>query len=427
MTGIARTLTGDRVAIVIQRCHESVVGGAESLAWQYAGYLKDRYDVDVITTCAANADTWRNVFPAGAEEREGVTIRRFECLPGHTAYWHKLHEVLVHHHRSFTKRRNLARGSVPELLEATTRMIPWGPALQEEWIRSQGPYSVSMLEYIRTHREAYRVWIFVTYLFAPTYFGSDLAGRERSILVPALHDEPPAYLPVFRNMAHSVRRVFWNTKAEAELARRIWGADLDGPVVSMGVSTNTAVGTAPKAQPRILYILYCGRIDPGKGCDRLFRYFRLFQKQHPGPLKLLLTGNLQMALPKPRPGIRYLGFVSDAEKRRLMAGARAVIAPSPNESLSLITLEALAEGTPVLAYGGNPVLREHIEASQGGLLFTNYESFRVGLGRILGSPGLRESLGAGGEKYVREYFDESVVRARLHAEIERFPAAGVDA
>jgi len=26
-----------KIAIIVQRCHESVVGGSEALAWQYAG------------------------------------------------------------------------------------------------------------------------------------------------------------------------------------------------------------------------------------------------------------------------------------------------------------------------------------------------------------------------------------------------------
>ncbi len=40
-----------KVAIVVQRCHESGGGGAESLAWQYATLLKDSYEVEVCTAC----------------------------------------------------------------------------------------------------------------------------------------------------------------------------------------------------------------------------------------------------------------------------------------------------------------------------------------------------------------------------------------
>jgi hypothetical protein len=39
-----------RIGIVVQRRHESVVGGAVALAWQYANLLKDDYEVDILTT-----------------------------------------------------------------------------------------------------------------------------------------------------------------------------------------------------------------------------------------------------------------------------------------------------------------------------------------------------------------------------------------
>lgn len=404
------------VAIVVQRCHESVVGGAESLAWQYAQYLSApgpaaALDVEIVTTRAADARSWANVLPAGITERESIRLRRFPVRRERGRYWNQLHELLVHHHRS-------------------RRAIPWTPALTDEWLRAQGPDSPAMLEYIRQNRSAFDRWIFVTYLFAPTVFGAGIVGRERAVLVPALHDEPPAYLRRFRRLARGVGRILWNTHAEAALAERLWGAGLPGQLVSMGVALQGGVDSAAQATqtvsapppepartggrtPKSFYILYCGRIDPGKGCDVLFRYYRLFQKQHPGPLKLLLTGNLQMKLPSPAPGIKHLGFVSNAQKERLMAKAHAVVVPSPNESLSLITLEAMLLGTPVLALGSNPVLREHIDRSGGGLCFTGYESFRVALGRILGSPGLRESLGAAGQQYVRREFDPAVVRQRL--------------
>ena len=66
-----------RIGIVVQRCHESVVGGAEALAWQYASLLKDDYEVDVLTTTAVDAAYWANALPEGVEMRDGITIRRF--------------------------------------------------------------------------------------------------------------------------------------------------------------------------------------------------------------------------------------------------------------------------------------------------------------------------------------------------------------
>ncbi len=46
------------------------------------------------------------------------------------------------------------------------------------------------------------------------------------------------------------------------------------------------------------------------------------------------------------PGVRYLGYLSEEEKHAAMAGAKAVVCPSPYESLSIVLLEAFALGTP---------------------------------------------------------------------------------
>ena len=51
----------NKVAIVVQRCHESIVGGSENLAWQYATLLKDEYEVDILSTTAIDAAYWSNV------------------------------------------------------------------------------------------------------------------------------------------------------------------------------------------------------------------------------------------------------------------------------------------------------------------------------------------------------------------------------
>ena len=66
-----------RVAIVVQRCHEDIVGGSENLAWHYAQLLSNAYEVDLLTTTAIDTSAWANTIPAGAETRDGVRIVRF--------------------------------------------------------------------------------------------------------------------------------------------------------------------------------------------------------------------------------------------------------------------------------------------------------------------------------------------------------------
>src|SRR5688572_10830105 len=75
-----------KVAIVVQRCHESVVGGSEALAWQYANLLKECYEVDVLTTTAVDAAYWANALPEGLDVCDGVNVRRFKVDIGYTPY-----------------------------------------------------------------------------------------------------------------------------------------------------------------------------------------------------------------------------------------------------------------------------------------------------------------------------------------------------
>ena len=96
-----------RIGIVVQRCHESVVGGSESLAWQYANLLKDDYDVDVLTTTAVDAAYWANALPEGVEIREGITIRRFHIDIGYTPYRSKLFEYLIQDFQKLPARKRL--------------------------------------------------------------------------------------------------------------------------------------------------------------------------------------------------------------------------------------------------------------------------------------------------------------------------------
>ena len=57
--------------------------------------------------------------------------------------------------------------------------------------------------------------------------------------------------------------------------------------------------------------------------------------------------------------MRYLGFLPEHEKAAALAGARAVVCPSPFESLSIALLEGFALGVPGLVNARSEVLKEH--------------------------------------------------------------------
>lgn len=62
--------------------------------------------------------------------------------------------------------------------------------------------------------------------------------------------------------------------------------------------------------------------------------------------------------------IRFLGYVSDAERSHLMANARSVIVAAL-EDYGLVPVEANASGTPVIAYGAGGVLDTQVPGKTG--------------------------------------------------------------
>src|SRR5205085_193418 len=200
---------------------------------------------------------------------------------------------------------------------------------------------------------------------------------ERCLLVPTLHDEPAAYLQVYQMMAQGVRGILWLTEAEQRLGTRLWG-NLPGCVTAMPVATEPA---EPAREPSP-YLLYCGRIDEEEGCGQLIHSFLAFKERQPSDLRLVLTGDDQLGVP-PQPAVEYRGFVSAAEKSALMAGATLFVMPSRLESFSLATLEALAQGTPVLVNGACEILADHVRASGAGRTYRDHPGFCARLEEML--------------------------------------------
>lgn len=386
-----------RVAIVVQRCHESVVGGSEALAWQYAQLLSAAYDVEVLTSTATEHVRWDNVLTAGAQMRDGVVIRRFPVVLGRTPYWNALYQRMC-------DEATCLRGG-------TSR---WHEALQDEFIRAQGPYCPDLCAWLREHD--YAAVLFCTYLYPTTYFGIRAVAPERAIFVPTLHNETPAYFPVFRELYARYPHRIWLTDAERRAAQTIWGYS-GGEVIGMAVEQLSTASPEIRDTP---YVLYCGRIEAGKGCDDLLRAFEHLSLK--GRIRLVLSGTDVIGLPK-SPDIEFLGFVDEARKRALMAGACVFVLPSRYESFSIVTLEAMAQGTPVLVNGECEVMRDHVEQSGGGLFYRGVDNLVAKLERLCALPTPeRERIGGAGRDYVRSRYSEEAIEQRLVAYVERVVA-----
>ena len=132
---------------------------------------------------------------------------------------------------------------------------------------------------------------------------------------------------------------------------------------------------------------------------------------------MVLIGKLAMDEPR-IPGVRYLGYLSENEKIAAMAGASAVVCPSPYESLSIVLLEALSLGTPVLATTRSEVLTDHCRDSNGGLYYGSEHEFIECMDLLVREHGLRQRLGENGRRYVDLNYRWETVLTRYRSLIE---------
>jgi glycosyltransferase involved in cell wall biosynthesis len=158
-------------------------------------------------------------------------------------------------------------------------------------------------------------------------------------------------------------------------------------------------------------VAYVGRVSTTKYCHELLDFFERYKAAHPDPLTLVLVGRVEIPIPE-RSDVIALGFVSDELKYDVLAGAEAFVLPSRFESLSMVFLESLGVGTPVLCSGASEVLRGHCLRSNAALYYDTFAEFEASLELLLSNRRLRQLLGRRGQQYVRQKYGWGSVVAK---------------
>ncbi|MCL6446980.1 MAG: glycosyltransferase [Armatimonadetes bacterium] len=404
-----------RVALVVQRFGGEVLGGAETLAGVFAQALKAHCEVIILTSTARDHITWARYYREGESIEDGLRVLRFNPDFERPHYFHELNRIFLDgtNPERFFELSHLQKKSWRE----HCLRLPLG--FQEELVRWQGPFPSGLFQYLRDNWPLYQAVIFFTYLYPTTYFGVECVGDpERVFLHPTLHDEAHAYLSIWRR--YSRYNLLFLTEEEAELARWYWG-EVKGRVVGYGLadqnagSQGTAFRQRAKQGSEKPYLLYAGRIEAAKGINILLDYFTRYKREYPASLlQLKLIGRVSPGLRlEKNAGVELDGFVSEEKKFRLMAGALAVVLPSPYESLSIVVLEAFMMGTPVIVNGHCPVLAGHVTRSGAGFAYRNYVEFANAMERLQKDSILRSRLGQMGRSYFLENYEWSGYQARL--------------
>ena len=127
-----------------------------------------------------------------------------------------------------------------------------------------------------------------------------------------------------------------------------------------------------------------------------------------------------MALPDV-PWVRYAGLLSESDRLRALEAATIVVVPSPFESLSLLALEGMAVGRPVLCNARADVLVDHCRRSNAGLFYSTREEFIECVDVLLADRPLRERMGQNGRAYVTANYAWDVIMAKYDTLIAALP------
>lgn len=187
-----------KVAIVNQRYGLEVNGGSEYYARILAEHLSGEYDIEVITTCARDYDTWENYYEEGMDKVNDIPVRRFKT----------------------DKPRDLKKF---KRLDRMRKYLPFfSRGMEKKWVEEQGPFCPACIQYIENHADEYDVFIFITYLYYLTVMGLEKVA-DKSILIPTAHNEPFLKMKLYKELFRLPRGYFFNAEEEKKLVYETFG------------------------------------------------------------------------------------------------------------------------------------------------------------------------------------------------------------
>lgn len=371
-----------KVAVVAFRYGAGFVGGAEASLRKIVNTLSAAgHHVEVFTTCTDSESQWDNHLPDGTATIDGVAVHRFR---------------LDAHDRA----KHLA--TVRNILENEGKVAA---DVEAAYLR-HSIHSSRLIETLQRRIDDFDAVLTGPYLFGLTYQAAR-AFAQKTILVPCFHDEPYARLKVWQQTYGRVGSILYHSRQEQAFAESELG--LNHPAaVCMGTVLDTVTRGDPKRVTavmalRVPYLVYCGRYSIQKNFPRYLEYARRYAAERPDRCAFVFMGEGEIAVPR-EAWAHDLGFVDEQTKRDVLAGAAALVQLSQLESLSLVALEAWAQGAPVIAHEKCAVLAAHLHACGGGTAVADFASFAAALDDLWARPELWRAMGQQGQRYVHEQY-----------------------
>jgi glycosyltransferase involved in cell wall biosynthesis len=436
-----------KFAFITPRYGGEIASGAEHACRLLAEQVCERHGVDVLTTCATDAGTWKNDLTEGTDRVRGVLVRRFAVSQTHD--------------------REAFR-------QFTTRLLagPHSRAEELEWVRRLGPVSPGLLDYLKRQHRSYDALVFFS-LWHPTTVQGLHVAPERSVLFPYLQLRPALRFGIWGDVLTSARGIGYFSESERRLVRsyvrvmpqheEIVGIGIDAlpqqtyprhqqdPADTLTAEDGPA-DEAPEEPQEPTYLegrgipfrrrqrlygrfaVYSGRVAPDNGSEELLEYFDSYsggsdagstdrgldgrsrvaagpRDSHSSDIALVLTG-VKMKVPED-PNVRLAGVLPYRERMIAFEAADLSLAPDSDDLLGEALLESFAVGTPVLASAANDAAVEHCRRGNAGLYYANREEFVETLRALVNNGRLRRRLGENGRNYIRQNYRWEAVLGRF--------------
>lgn len=333
-------MTNDKkIAIIVQRCGENIIAGAELYAFHLAKALAEKkLNVEIFTSKSDDYINWNNHL----QDEEWIQtkgkpflIKRFPVLHGRF----KIFFAII-------KRINFF---LSQKFNKTYKKF--SPLLDYLFLKAQGPWCPSLWNNLQKNSEDYSLIIIKSYLYPPNYYSLMNASKKtKTLLIITAHDEPEFKLNfVFKSLLNSAILGFVS-QAEKDLCHKIWTYSKDKPSLFLPPGINQNVPTSDIIREQIQeiskkkYFIFIGRIEKKKNIEFIFNIT-------PKDCLVVFAGDLKYEFPKD-PRFLYVGRISELEKNTLLQKALALIIASRFEAYSIITAEAIYQNCLVLALKG---------------------------------------------------------------------------
>ena len=272
-----------------------------------------------------------------------------------------------------------------------------------------------MSDLVEQTKDIDAIIVFGNYNEIPYFLPQQLRGK--TILIPLVHQEKSQYLIAAKKIMLQYNFFAYNTDVERSIARQIhpyrakWdesiGIGMDERILAWAQEGEQNYAETWMNHPK--YLFYAGRWTHQK-MGLLIPYFEEFLRHHPDT-------DLQLWMSGPPPDetelpdfVKHFGYVDESFKCALMKKAVAVVNPSYVESLSLIVLEAMVLGTPIIVNAHCDVLEMHAQNNRG-FAYKNSDEFEESIEQLLEHEGVQERI-VKARAYVNENYTWEQVNAK---------------